>query len=77
MTEEEIDQVELKQNTYYFEHWHRIFLQMLHYKNPAVASAGNYSLLTFNSYKFQPIYFHVAFVKPGKSTYIVEHRPHV
>jgi len=71
MTEAEIDLVELKQNTYYFEHWHRILLNTLLYKNPSVAGTENYSLTTFKAYEFQQIFFHVAFVKPGKSTYIV------
>ena len=74
MNEEETEHVEMKKKEYYFEHWHRILLPLLLYKNPAVASAENYSLSIFKAFEHQPIYFYVEFVKPGKQIYIVEHK---
>ena len=40
----------MKKKVYYFEHWHRILLPLLLYKNPAVASAENYSLSIFKAF---------------------------
>lgn len=64
-----------KQSQYYRENWHRALLSLLRYKNPSVASMENYSLLTLKEDdKKTPIYFHIDFVKPGKATYVVEHK---
>ena len=73
-TEEEKDAVLKKTNAYYFENWHRALLKLIHYKNPGVANSDQYSLLTLKADKNQPIFFHVDFLKPGKTNYVVEHK---
>jgi len=59
---------------YYQENWHRTLLALTRYKNPSVANAENYSLMTLNLDSQQSIFFHVDFIKPGKATYVVEHK---
>ena len=75
-SEEEKEAILAIRNKYYREHWHRTLLSLLRYKNPAVASMEKYSLLTLKADNRQqdPIFFHVAFVKPGKATYMVEQK---
>lgn len=46
----------------------------MRYKNPAVANSESYALATFKTDQTQPIFFHADFCKPGKSTYLVEHK---
>jgi len=36
-----------------------------------------YSLLTLSANEQQKIYIHIDFVKPGKSTYFIEHKKEV
>ena len=74
MNDEERDYVRQQEDKYYFEHWHRILLDLLLYKNPHVASIEDYSVLTLKANKHNPIYFHVDFIRPGKSTFLVEHK---
>ena len=47
----------------------------MHFKNPSVASIDDYSLLALKARKDAKIYFHADFIKPGKSNYIIEHKP--
>ena len=75
MTEAEQDAIIAKENAYYRENWHKALLSLLGYKNPSVANTENYSLMTLKSDTDQPIFFHVDFMKPGKSTYVIEHVP--
>ena len=70
-TNEEKDAILRKAEAYYFENWHRALLKLIHYKNPSVANSDQYSLVTLKADKTQPIFFHVDFLKPGKTTYIV------
>ena len=74
MNDSEVGWMKQRRYEYYFEHWHRVLLQKLRYKHPCVANADNYSLLTLKSFHEQQIFFHVDFIKPGKSTYVVEHK---
>lgn len=67
----EVEALEQKMATYYKENWHRALLSLLGYKKPYIASLENYTLI---SLKTSPIYFHIDFLKPGKTTYIIEHR---
>ena len=74
MNDEERDYVRQQEDKYYFEHWHRVLLDLLLYRNPHVASIEDYSVLTLKANKNNPIFFHVDFIRPGKSTYVVEHK---
>ena len=73
MTDEESAHVIKKQDLYYQEHWHRALLTLLRYNNPQVANSESYSVLSLTQDKSCPVFFHVDFCKPGKTTYIVEH----
>ena len=46
---------------------------MIRYKNPSVANAESYDHISLKGNK-DPIFFHVDFCKPGKNTYIIEHK---
>lgn len=74
MNDEEHDYVRQQEDNYYFEHWHRVLLDLLLYRNPHVASVEDYSVLTLKACKHNPIFFHVDFIRPGKSTFLVEHK---
>ena len=76
-TPEEVSALQEREDQYYRENWHRALLGLLKYKNPAVASMDNHTLLARRADDEEsqaPIYFHVDFVKPGKTTYMVEHK---
>ena len=75
LTQTESRALMIAKEAYYREHWHRIIFSMIRYKNPSVANADAYSVSTFEQDKTNPIFFHVEFMKPGKSTYLVEHNP--
>ena len=64
--------VKAEQERYYAEHWHRVLYQLIGYKNPSVANADLYSLLSLRMNTNEPIFFHVDFMKPGKNIYLIE-----
>lgn len=74
MTDKEKDSIINKEHKYYQENWHRALLKLIRYKNPSVANSEKYSLLTLKADNTQTVYFHIDFVKPGKVSYVVEHR---
>ena len=46
MAKDEQDSLIAKWAKYYQEKWHRTLLALTRYKNPSVANADNYSLMT-------------------------------
>lgn len=71
LDEEELKSVQKKQDEYYATYWHRIIMPFLQYRQPYVANQDEISMSTLKPTKDDPIYFHVAYVKPGRTTYVV------
>lgn len=56
-------------------YWNRVIMSLIKYKNPKVINAEHFSSksLLNGVDKNDPVYFHVDWVKPGKSFYAVQH----
>ena len=48
---------------------------MLKYKYPHVANEESLSLGTIGLKRTNPLYYHIQFVKPGRATYVIQHKP--
>lgn len=71
MNEQEKDAVIKERDMYYKKNWHRVLYPLLGYKSPSVANADLYSLESMSTNLNEKIFFHVDFMRPGKSTYVV------
>ena len=46
-------------------------MPMLMYRYPHVANEESFALKTVKMNKDNPLYFHICYVKPGRSTYVI------
>ena len=74
MTKEEKAQVAQLEETHYNDHWHQIIMPMLRYRFPHVANEDGFPLKQVKVTRESPLYFHLQFVKPGRSTFVVQQR---
>ena len=58
---------------YYITEWHRIIMPLLRYNQPNVANLEDFPFSTLKLDKKETVFFHVAYVKPGRSTYVIQH----
>ena len=68
---EEIASIEAKREWYYTKHWHKIIMPLLKYRHPFVANVENFPLGEIKVSMDDPIYIHIEYVKPGRTTYVV------
>ena len=59
-------------DAYYRENWSKIILKFLRFANPHVAQGQAVSRLSLEYDPNQPVYFHAAWLKPGRNTYVIE-----
>jgi hypothetical protein len=72
MYEEEKATVKKRFSDHYLKNWSKILMPLLRYKRPNVTNADFISSKTLSDEPESPVYFHVDWVKPGKSTYVVQ-----
>lgn len=70
MTKEEEKIVEEITSGYYKENWDKIIMKFIKFANPHIANSEALTSLKIDPN--QHIYFHAAWLKPGRNTYIVE-----
>ena len=73
--EDELAAIKNKEDEHYAKNWHKIIMPLMRYKNPSVAATEQYSFKNLSLDTEDPLYFHVEMVKPGRSTYVVQHLP--
>ena len=56
---------------YYQSNWQSLLVKFARFANPNIANANTLANLSLDNQN-QPIYFHATFLKPGRSTYIIE-----
>ena len=59
-------------DNYYIENWSKIILKFMRFANPHIAQSQAVSRLSLSYDPKTPIYFHAAWLKPGKNTYVIE-----
>lgn len=57
---------------HYRANWSKLILKYLLFQNPNIANAQSMSSLSLKHKPNEQIYFHVAWLKPGRNTYVVE-----
>ena len=69
---EEEAKLKAMSDAYYRENWSKIILKFLRFANPHVAQGQAVSRLSLEYDPNQPVYFHAAWLKPGRNTYVIE-----
>ena len=64
--------IEELQEEYYKENWSKVLLKFLRYAQPCIANAQAMSHLTLDVKSTERIYFHAAWLKPGRNTYVID-----
>ena len=75
LSQEEYDIVNQRKRDYYKTNWQQTIMKMCRYKKPMVANAH---YMTNENLKYdpsQPVYIHVAWVRPGRHVYAISHEP--
>ena len=72
MTATEQEALENFTSAYYEENWSKIILDFMRYSNPHIANAQALTRLSLEQEPDQHIYFHAAWCKPGRNTYMIE-----
>ena len=57
---------------YYMENWSKTILDFMKFSNPHIANAQALTRLSLKQEPDQHIYFHAAWCKPGRNTYMIE-----
>ena len=68
----ELEKIEEIQEEYYQENWSKVLVKFLRYAQPSIANAQAMSHLTLEVKPPERIYFHAAWLKPGRNTYVIE-----
>lgn len=71
--DEELVAIKQKEDEHYAKNWHKIIMPFMRYKYPSVAATDQYSYKNLALDNEDPLYFHVEMVKPGRSTFVVQH----
>ena len=56
---------------YYKENWQTVLMRNMRYKKPMVANAHQLTLESLKVDPNSPVYIHLAWIKPGRHTYVV------
>lgn len=72
MNKAEFKKLEEFKEDYYKQNWSKLILKHLRYQNPNIANAQAMSQLSIKMNPNEQIYFHVAWLKPGRTSYVIE-----
>ena len=71
-TPDELKEIESVTMNYYNENWSKTILDLMRFANPHIANAQALTRLSLKQEPNQHIYFHAAWCKPGRNTYMIE-----
>ena len=74
MIDQERHIVENTKSQYYANNWKSVLMTMMRYKKPMVANAHQLTEESLKHDSKQPFYMFLAWLKPGRHTFVISHR---